>query len=91
MTTPQAAMPPRVQWWLAELDQHGNPTLIDGAHSERAGVDKAMALYNGLGFSPGRRFACARVDLTEAQPSNEDVNQDAMARCRTMIDHARTS
>lgn len=82
---------PNVQWWLAELDQHGNPKLVDGAHDERAGAEKALAIISGLGFNRGRRYACARVELTEVQPNATGVNQDAMDRCRTMVDHERST
>ncbi|MEM5384181.1 hypothetical protein VSR68_11385 [Paraburkholderia phymatum] len=74
-----------VQWWLAELDMHGNPTLVDGSHSERAGADKAAYLYQQLGIAKGRRFAVARVELSEPTPSNKGVNQEALAACQGMI------
>ncbi|RQS39742.1 hypothetical protein DIE01_16120 [Burkholderia sp. Bp8990] len=79
-----------VQWWLAELDQHGNPKLSDGAHSERAGADKAMYLIQNLGLNKnGKRWAVARVELSEPQPSAKGVNMDAVASCRAMVDAAR--
>jgi hypothetical protein len=76
-----------VQWWLAELDQHGNPKLSDGAHSERAGADKAMYLIKNLGLdNKGKRWAVARVELSEPQPSADGVNHDAVSACRAMVD-----
>ncbi|HEM8998856.1 TPA: hypothetical protein U2T46_000891 [Burkholderia cenocepacia] len=79
-----------VQWWLAELDQYGNPKLSDGAHSERAGADKAMYLIKNLGLdNKGKRWAVARVELSEPRPSADDVNQDAVSACRAMVDAAR--
>jgi hypothetical protein len=45
---------PRHQYWLAELDQYGNPKLVDGMHSHRSGVVKAMDIYRTLGFDKGR-------------------------------------
>ena len=80
-----------VQWWLAELDQHGNPKLSDGAHSERAGADKAMYLIKNLGLdNKGKRWAVARVELSEPRPSADGVNHDAVSACRAMVDAART-
>ncbi|VVD74257.1 hypothetical protein PHO31112_00748 [Pandoraea horticolens] len=59
----------RVQWWLADIDMHGNPTLSDGAHSDRAGADKAAYLHAALGLKHDRKFAVARVELFEPKPS----------------------
>ncbi|CDN60002.1 hypothetical protein I35_1479 [Burkholderia cenocepacia H111] len=79
-----------VQWWLAELDQYGNPKLSDGAHSERAGADKAMYLIKSLGLdNKGKRWAVARVELSEPRPSSDGVNHDAVSACRSMVDAAR--
>jgi hypothetical protein len=66
------------QWWLAKLDQHGNPTLTDGAHSDRAGADQAKYLLDRLGLSRDRRLVVARVTLSEANPSGEGVNEEAV-------------
>ncbi|MPW16956.1 hypothetical protein GCT13_08425 [Paraburkholderia sp. CNPSo 3157] len=74
-----------VQFWLAELDQHGNPKLVDGAHSAREGADKAAYLYQQLGFARGKRLAVARVELSEPTPSSKGVNQEALAACQGMI------
>lgn len=65
-----------IQWWLATLDQYGNPTLVDGAHLDRAGVDRAMEIYRLVNFLPQslrrrsgadghKKFAVARIELTE--------------------------
>ncbi|WP_261534746.1 hypothetical protein [Burkholderia multivorans] len=79
-----------VQWWLAELDQYGNPKLSDGAHRERAGADKAMYLIKNLGLdNKGKRWAVARVELSEPRPSANGVNMEAVATCRAMVDAAR--
>lgn len=66
------------QFWLAEIDQHGNPTLCDGSHSDRAGVEKAAYLFNCLGLSKERRFACAEVILTEVDAKPHGANEDAL-------------
>lgn len=51
----------KTQWWLAELDMHGNPKLTDGAHSVRAGAEKALTLMQRLGLAKDRHFAIAEV------------------------------
>lgn len=67
------------QWWLAELDQYGNPKLIDGAHSRRSAVNKAAHLIQALHLgTSNRRFAVARVELSECVPSSKGVNQSAV-------------
>lgn len=63
----------QVQYWLAELDMHGNPKLVDGAHEDRAGAVEARRLYRKLhsegflghkiGEEPKHGFAVARVEL----------------------------
>jgi hypothetical protein len=69
------------QWWLAELDIHGNPTLIDGAHSNRAGANRAAYIIKSLGLgSQDRRFAVAKVELSECVPSQKGVNLGAISR-----------
>ena len=55
----------KVQYWLAELDRYDNARLVDGAHSSAEGAIKAKGLYNMCGFSKGRKFAVAKVELTE--------------------------
>ena len=81
-----------MQWWLAELDRYGNPKLIDGAHSERQGADQAAYLIRsiGLGGATPRRFAVARVELTEVDERNHEiVNEEAVAACKSMIEAGR--
>jgi hypothetical protein len=82
---------PNVQWWLAELDQYGNPTLIDGAHSERQGADQAAYLIRSIGLGGGkaRSFAVAKVELTEVDGHNHGVvNEESIAACRMMVEVA---
>ena len=67
-----------VQWWLAELDQHGNPTLSDGVHSDRAGADHAFYLHRALGLGKGKRWAVARVELSEPVANADGVDEDAI-------------
>ncbi len=67
------------QWWLAKLDRYGNPTLCDGAHSDRAGADRAFYLFGRLGLSKdGERYAIAEVRLSEPAANAEGVNEDAI-------------
>lgn len=68
-----------VQWWLAELDQYGNPRLTDGAHGDRAGADKAKYLIDAMHLAkPGTRHAVARVELSEPRPSPGGVDHEAV-------------
>lgn len=66
------------QFWLAEIDMHGNPKLIDGAHSTRGGAEKAKALFDGLGLSGAREFAVAEIRLSEFTGEHEPVDQSAI-------------
>jgi len=74
-----------IQYWLAELDQHGNPKLIDGAHSDAEGANKAAYLIRAMGLGkPDRKFAVARVELSECVPSSVGVNHDAIGAVNQM-------
>lgn len=68
------------QFWLAELDRYGNPTLIDGAHSERCGAEEALTLRERLPMlsTGGRKFAIAEVILTEPTGNHGELNEDAL-------------
>lgn len=66
------------QFWLASLDQYGNPTLVDGSHAERAGVEQALHLIRSFGLERGRRFACAEVALTPVEAIAHDTNEEAV-------------
>lgn len=72
---------PRVQWWIAAIDMHGNPTLTDGAHADRAGADQAAYLIEALGVGKGKKYAVARVELSEPKPNADGVNHEAVAQC----------
>ena len=70
---------PPVQYWLAELDQYGNPTLIDGAHSDAQGANRAAYLIKAMRLGkPDRAFAVARVELFVCKPSAAGVNLEAV-------------
>lgn len=69
----------KTQWWLAELDMHGNPELIDGAHSVRAGAEEALTLMQRLGLAKDRHFAIAHVRLTEPTGEHGQINEEAIA------------
>lgn len=69
---------PDVQWWLAELDRYGNPRLCDGAHSERAGAEKAAYLYQRLGLEKGQRYGVVRVEIWPAEARPHDANEAAI-------------
>jgi len=67
------------QFWLAELDPYGNPTLCDGSHADRKGVEQAAYLLNRLGLSGTRRYACAEVILTPVEAKPHGANEDAIS------------
>jgi hypothetical protein len=67
------------QWWLAELDQYGNPSLTDGAHGERAGAEEALTLLKRLGLAGARRFAIAEVHLTDPTGQHAAVDEESIA------------
>lgn len=62
---------PAPQYWLAELDRYGNPTLIDGAHATRYGAERGLHIRQRLGFDSGKRYAVACVTLSEASQQPE--------------------
>ena len=67
------------QYWLAELDQYDNPTLVDGSHSDIEGCNRAAYLIRAMNLGePNRRFAVARVELMECSPSAKGVNHEAV-------------
>lgn len=69
-----------VQYWLAELDRYGNPTLVDGAHSERSGAEEALTLRKRLPMlsTEGKRYAIAEVYLSEPTGEHGALNEDAL-------------
>jgi hypothetical protein len=69
----------KTQYWLAELDQYGNPTLVDGPHLRASGANKAAYLIESMHLGkPGRRFAVAKVQISPCVPSSKGVNQKAI-------------
>lgn len=66
------------QFWLVELDQHGNPTLKDGPHGDRAGVEQALYLLTALGFNRGAKYGCAKIEITEVEAKASYVNHEAI-------------
>jgi hypothetical protein len=76
-----------IQYWLAELGPHDLPKLIDGPHSRRSGDNRAAYLIRGIGLGPkDRRFAVARVELTDCEPTSLGVNQKALNACKKMVE-----
>jgi hypothetical protein len=73
------------QFWLARLDQYGNPTLIDGAHEARSGVEKAMYLFDRLHPSEGNRYACAEVIITPVDAKQHGANEGALLSLRSSV------
>jgi len=73
------------QYWLAELDQYDNPTLIDGSHDSSEGATQAAYLIQTMHLGkPNRRFAVARVELSECVPSSKGVNHQAIRTINRM-------
>lgn len=66
------------QYWLAELDQHGNPKLIDGAHSTKEGANRAAYLHTRLGLTSTQRMAIAHVILSNVELNKNGVNEEAI-------------
>lgn len=66
------------QWWLAEIEPYGLPTLKDGPHNDRAGVEKALYLFRRLGIGKSKAYGCAEVHLTDVEPVAHDANEEAL-------------
>jgi hypothetical protein len=76
----------RVDWWLALKGPHEYAKeLLDGPHSDRAGVEKALYLIRGMGLAGDRKFCCVRVEQTEVEPKPHDTNHEALEICRKVI------
>lgn len=67
-----------VQWWVADLDRHGNPTLTDGAHGSREGCEKALYLMKRLGLRPDQKRAICRVEIYPPVAKPHDANENAL-------------
>jgi len=67
-----------VQWWVADLDRYGNPTLTDGAHSEREGCEQALYIMRRLGLRPEQRRAICRVEIYPPEAKSHGANEDAL-------------
>lgn len=67
------------QFWLARLDQHGNPTLVDGSHRDRAGVEQALYLFRSIGLGNGESYTCAEVILTGVEARSHGANEEAIS------------
>jgi len=69
----------KTQYWLVTLDQYGNPTLRDGGHYDLEGANKAMYLYQSLGFvEDGEKYAVAEINIIDVKPSDKGVNKEAL-------------
>lgn len=72
------AAPCSVQWWVADLDRYGNPTLSDGAHGDREGCEKALYIMARLGLRPEQKRAICRVEIYPPEAKAHDANEDAL-------------
>lgn len=70
----------QTQYWLAELDKHGNSTLIDGPHDDRSGAEEALTLMQKLNCisTDGREFAIGKLVLTPPTGEHGPVNESAI-------------
>lgn len=68
----------KVQYWLADLDQYGNPTLVDGAHSDRGGAEEAATLLRRLGLAGQRNFAVAEIRITALTGEHGTIDEQAI-------------
>lgn len=69
---------PAVQWWVADLDQHGNPSLIDGAHEGREGCELALYIIQRLGLRPNQKRAICRVEIFPPVAKSHGANEEAL-------------
>jgi hypothetical protein len=76
------------QWWLARLDQYGNPTLCDGAHSTREGVERALYLIKGLRLDRGDRYAAVHLFVSDVEPKAHGANEEAIAILTGALPHS---
>lgn len=67
-----------VQWWVADLDRYGNPTLTDGSHSYREGCEQALHIINRLGLRPDQPRAICRVEIYPPESNLHGSNEDAL-------------
>jgi hypothetical protein len=73
------------QYWLAELDQYGNPKLIDGSHSSPEGANRAAYLLTALRLRSYGVFAVAKVELAECVPSSKGVDHESVEKVVGML------
>lgn len=50
------------QWWIAEIDQYGNPTLVDGAHGSRQDAEDSIPALKSLWTREGK-MAIVKVEI----------------------------
>lgn len=74
-----AVVPEKAQWWLAEVDSYGTGWLSDGPHQDRQGANQAFCLINAINLSPGKKWAVARVELSDPVTDSRGVNHEAVA------------
>ena len=79
------------QYWLAEIDQHGNPSLVDGPHSRPLGVETAMYLFKRLGLvRRGQKFGMAKITITDVEAKSHGAHEGSIEACNIMLSHSRT-
>jgi len=75
-------------FYLVKLSAHGNVIeLSDGPHSDCKGVEQALYLHQNIGLTDeGTRYGCAEVIITDVEPKGHGANEEALGRCRMMMD-----
>lgn len=69
-----------IQWWLIEPNQYGNVgRLADGPHEDRRGVEKALYLIQRLGLGRNKKYAAARIEISEVHAAPHDANEDSIS------------
>lgn len=73
-----AVAPCSVQWWVADLDRYGNPTLSDGAHENREGCEQALYIMARLGLRPEQKRAICRVEIYPPESKAHGASEGAL-------------
>lgn len=82
-------MKPKPQYWLAEIDVHGNPTLVDGAHDKSAGVEQALYLLKRMGLADRKaKYGMVRLTISDVEAKSHGAHEGSVEACNVMLEHA---
>lgn len=65
------------QWWVAELDKYGNPTLTDGAHTNKESCEEAIFIMESL-IKDKKNRVIVKVEIYPGEASQHNVNVDSL-------------